>query len=379
MHTLTSKLPHVGTTIFTVMSKMAVEYNAINLSQGFPNFPVNKELLNAYHEVIDESYHQYMPMPGYGPLMVEVAEKIRTHYGRQIQPESELLITAGATQAIFTAIQAVVHAGDEVVVLDPSYDCYAPAVELCGGRPVHVNLNADFSVDWNKVNDAITAKTRLIIVNNPHNPGGAVLSLTDIEALEAILDKHPHILFLSDEVYEYIHFDAPHISANSREKLVNKTIVVSSFGKTFHVTGWKIGYLVAPEFIMSEIKKVHQFNVFCVNSTAQAALAKYLPQTDLSELSSFYKQKRDLFRNLIAGSKFELLDCKGSYFQVARYSEISDLSDVDFSIELTKKYGVAVIPVSVFNRDKHDDKLIRFCFAKDNDTLIKSAEKLCKI
>ena len=379
MHTLTSKLPHVGTTIFTVMSKMAAEYNAINLSQGFPNFPVNKELLNAYHEVIDESFHQYMPMPGYGPLMVEVAEKIRTHYGRQIHPDSELLITAGATQAIFTAIQAVVHAGDEVVVLDPSYDCYAPSVELCGGRPVHVNLNANFSVDWNKVSDVITAKTRLIIVNNPHNPGGAVLSLTDIEALEAILDKHPHVLFLSDEVYEYIHFDAPHISANSREKLLNKTIVVSSFGKTFHVTGWKIGYLVAPEFIMSEIKKVHQFNVFCVNSTAQAALAKYLPQTDLSELSSFYKQKRDLFRNLITGSKFELLDCKGSYFQVARYSEISDLNDVDFSIELTKRYGVAVIPVSVFNKDKHDDKLIRFCFAKDNDTLIKSAEKLCKI
>ena len=379
MHTLTSKLPHVGTTIFTVMSKMAAEYNAINLSQGFPNFRVNKELLNAYHEVIDESFHQYMPMPGYGPLMVEVAEKIRTHYGRQIHPDSELLITAGATQAIFTAIQAVVHAGDEVVVLDPSYDCYAPSVELCGGRPVHVNLNADFSVDWNKVSDVITAKTRLIIVNNPHNPGGAVLSLTDIEALEAILDKHPHVLFLSDEVYEYIHFDAPHISANSREKLLNKTIVVSSFGKTFHVTGWKIGYLVAPEFIMSEIKKVHQFNVFCVNSTAQAALAKYLPQTDLSELSSFYKQKRDLFRNLITGSKFELLDCKGSYFQVARYSEISDLNDVDFSIELTKRYGVAVIPVSVFNKDKHDDKLIRFCFAKDNDTLIKSAEKLCKI
>lgn len=379
MHTLTSKLPHVGTTIFTVMSKMAAEYNAINLSQGFPNFPVNKELLNAYHEVIDESFHQYMPMPGYGPLMVEVAEKIRTHYGRQIHPDSELLITAGATQAIFTAIQAVVHAGDEVVVLDPSYDCYAPSVELCGGRPVHVNLNADFSVDWNKVSDVITTKTRLIIVNNPHNPGGAVLSFTDIEALEAILDKHPHVLFLSDEVYEYIHFDAPHISANSREKLLNKTIVVSSFGKTFHVTGWKIGYLVAPEFIMSEIKKVHQFNVFCVNSTAQAALAKYLPQTDLSELSSFYKQKRDLFRNLITGSKFELLDCKGSYFQVARYSEISDLNDVDFSIELTKRYGVAVIPVSVFNKDKHDDKLIRFCFAKDNDTLIKSAEKLCKI
>lgn len=379
MRTLQSKLPNVGTTIFSVMSKMAAEHNAINLSQGFPNFPVNEGLINAYHEVLDEQFHQYMPMPGYGPLTLEIAQKIKQHYGREVSTEKELLITAGATQAIFTTIQALIHSGDEVIVLDPSYDCYAPAVELCYGKPIHVNLNTDFSVDWDKVSDAVTSKTRMLIVNNPHNPGGTVFSLTDIEALEAILVKHPHVLLLSDEVYEYIHFDAPHISVNSREQLIDKTIVVSSFGKTFHVTGWKIGYLVAPQFIMDEIKKVHQFNVFCVNSTAQATLAKYLPQTNLSELSSFYKQKRDLFRNLISGSKFELLDCKGSYFQVARYNEISDLSDVDFSIEMTKKYGVAVIPVSVFNKDKHDDKLIRFCFAKDNDTLIKAAEKLCKI
>lgn len=379
MQTIHSKLPNVGTTIFSVMSKMAAEHNAINLSQGFPNFPVNAGLISAYHDVIDDSFHQYMPMPGYGPLMVEVAQKIKVHYGRQINSEKELLITAGATQAIFTIIQALVHPGEEVVVLDPSYDCYAPAVELCAGIPIHVNLNADFSVDWNKVRDAISSKTRIVLINNPHNPGGAVFSLADIEALETILDQNPHVFLLSDEVYEYIHFDAPHISAHSREKLIDKTIVVSSFGKTFHVTGWKIGYLVAPAFIMDEIKKVHQFNVFCVNSTAQATLAKYLPQTNLNELSSFYKQKRDLFRNLISGSKFELLDCKGSYFQVARYNEISDLNDVDFSIEMTKKHGVAVIPVSVFNKDKHDDKLIRFCFAKDDDTLIKAAEKLCKI
>jgi len=379
MQIVHSKLPNVGTTIFTVMSKMAAEHNAINLSQGFPNFPVNDGLIKAYHEVIDDPFHQYMPMPGYGALLLEVSQKIRHHYGRDIIPEKELLITAGATQAIFTIIQALVHPGDEVVVLDPSYDCYAPAVELCQGLPVHVNLHADFSVDWNKVGDAITSKTRLLIINNPHNPGGTVLSLSDIESLEAILDKHPHVLFLSDEVYEYIHFDAPHISANSRDKLKEKSIIVSSFGKTFHVTGWKIGYIVAPQFIMDEIKKVHQFNVFSVNSTAQAALAKYLPQTDLSELSNFYRQKRDLFRNLMNGSKFELLDCKGSYFQVARYSEISPLNDVDFSIEMTKKHGVAVIPISVFNKDKHDDKLIRFCFAKDNDTLIIAAEKLCKI
>ena len=379
MHTLKSKLPDVGTTIFSVMSKMVTEHNAINLSQGFPYFPVDQGLLAAYHEVIDEQFHQYMPMPGYAPLAVEIAHKVKMHYGRSVNSEKEVLITAGATQAIFTAIQALVHPGDEVVVLDPAYDCYAPAVELCAGHPVHVNLNADFSVDWNKVNDAITEKTRLLIVNNPHNPGGAVFSLNDIEALETILDQHPHVMLLSDEVYEYIHFDKPHISANTREKLVDKTIVVSSFGKTFHVTGWKIGYLVAPEDIMNEIKKVHQFNVFCVSSTAQATLAKYLPQTNLSSLSSFYKQKRDLFRNLISESKFELLDCHGSYFQVARYSEISELNDVDFSIEMTQKHGVAVIPISVFNRDKHDDKLIRFCFAKDDDTLIKAAEKLCKI
>lgn len=379
MRTLNSKLPNVGTTIFSVMSKMAAEHNAINLSQGFPNFSVNAGLINAYHDVMDESFHQYMPMPGFGPLALEVAQKIKKHYGRAVQSETELLITAGATQAIFTAIQALVHPGDEVIVLDPSYDCYAPAVELCSGIPVHVNLNADFSVDWDKVSDAISPKTRLVIVNNPHNPGGTVFSLADIEALEIILDNHPHVLLLSDEVYEYIHFDAPHISANSREQLIDKTIIVSSFGKTFHVTGWKIGYLVAPGYIMDEIKKVHQFNVFSVNSTAQATLARYLPQTDLGELSSFYKQKRDLFRNLIADSKFELLDCNGSYFQVARYSEVSDLNDVDFSIEMTKKYGVAVIPISVFNRDKHDDKLIRFCFAKDNETLMKAAERLCKI
>jgi len=379
MHTLKSKLPNVGTTIFSVMSKMAAEHNAINLSQGFPNFPVNEELIKSYHDVIDGQFHQYMPMPGYGPLSLEVTQKIALHYGRHVNSENELLITAGATQAIFTTIQALVHSGDEVIVLDPSYDCYAPAVELCAGIPVHVNLTSNFSVDWDKVQDAITSKTRLLIINNPHNPSGSVFSLEDIQALETILDQHPHVLLLSDEVYEYIHFDAPHISANSREKLIDKTIIVSSFGKTFHVTGWKIGYLVAPKGIMDEIKKVHQFNVFSVNSTAQATLAKYLPQADLAKLSGFYKQKRDLFRNLISESKFELLDCKGSYFQVARYNEISSLNDVDFSIEMTRKHGVAVIPISVFNKDQHDDKLIRFCFAKDDDTLIKAAEKLCRI
>lgn len=379
MKHILSKLPHVGTTIFTVMSKLAAETGAINLSQGFPNFPVESELITTYHEILDENTHQYAPMPGLPALGIAIAEKIKVHYGRTVQPEKELLITAGATQAIFTTIMALVHSGEEVVVLDPSYDCYAPAVVLCGAAPIHVNLKSDFSVDWNKVEAAISAKTRILIINNPHNPGGVVFEQSDFDALETIFEKHPHVLLISDEVYEYIHFEKPHISVNTLNKLYERSIITSSFGKTFHVTGWKMGYLVAPEYLMLEIKKVHQFNVFCVNSTAQHSLARFLPHTNLSELSPFYQQKRDFFRSLIQGSKFQLLDCHGSYFQVARYSEISNLSDTEFAIEMTKKHGVAVIPVSVFNRDQHDDHLIRFCFAKDDDTLIKAAERLCRI
>lgn len=379
MSDLISKLPNVGTTIFTVMSKMAAEHNAINLSQGFPNFPVAEELKSEYKKVIDNNYHQYMPMPGSPKLLIEVAQKLQLHYNRTIDIENEIIITAGATQAIFTGIQAVVNKGEEVIVLDPSYDCYAPSVELAGGVPIHVNLNSDFSVDWNKVEDVISKNTKLLVVNNPHNPGGTVFSQEDIEALEQIMDRHPHLYLLSDEVYEFIHFEQPHISVHTREKLINRSLIISSFGKTFHVTGWKIGYLVAPEPIMKEIKKIHQYVVFCVNSTAQTALANYLPKADLGQLGDFYMEKRDLFKKLMKNSRFELLDCQGSYFQVAKYNEISDLSDVDFSIELTQKHGVAVIPISGFNKDKHDDKLIRFCFAKDEETILKATEKLCKI
>ncbi|MDX1650857.1 MAG: methionine aminotransferase [Brumimicrobium sp.] len=379
MKELKSKLPDVGTTIFSVMSKMAADHNAINLSQGFPNFSISEGLKNELLKAIEKEHHQYMPMPGYPALLAEIGEKIRVHYGRNVQIESELLITAGATQAIYCAIQSLINAGDEAIVLDPSYDCYGPAIKLAGGIPVHVNLNSNFSVDWERVEDACSKETKLIIINNPHNPGGTVLTEGDMLAIEQIMERHPHVYLLSDEVYEFIHFEKPHISVNSREKLKERAVIVSSFGKTFHVTGWKIGYLVAPDFIVSEIKKVHQYNVFCVNSISQAALASYLPQTDLSSLSDFYKEKRDLFRNLMKKSRFELLDCYGSYFQVARYREISTAGDVDFSIELTKKYGVAVIPVSVFNKDKHDDHLIRFCFAKDENTIIKATEKLCRI
>lgn len=379
MTKIKSKLPHVGTTIFTVMSKMAHDYNAINLSQGFPNFLIAEELNRKYQQVLNQNHHQYKPMPGAPDLLEQVALKVNHHYSRSINANEELLITAGATQGIFTTIQAIVNRGEEVIVLDPSYDCYAPSVELCGGIPVHVNMNADFSVDWEKVEDSISNNTRLLIINNPHNPGGTVFSENDMQAIETIMERYPHLFLLSDEVYEFIHFDAPHISINTRPKIRDRAVIVSSFGKTFHVTGWKIGYTVAPKYIMEEIKKVHQYVVFCVNSTSQATLASYLPSAKLDALGEFYKQKRDFFRSLLKESRFELLDCKGSYFQVAKYSEISDKSDVDFAKEMTQEHGVAVIPISGFNKDKHDDKLIRFCFAKQEDTLIQAAEKLCKI
>lgn len=379
MTKIQSKLPHVGTTIFTVMSKMANDYNAINLSQGFPNFPIAKELNNTYQSILKEDNHQYKPMPGMPALLEQVARKVEHHYKRKVDTQDEILITAGATQGIFTVIQALIGKGDEVIVLDPSYDCYAPSVELSGGTPIHINLNADFSVDWDKVEDQISKNTKLLIINNPHNPGGTVLSEKDISNLETIMLRHPHLFLLSDEVYEFIHFDAPHISINTRELIRERSIIISSFGKTFHVTGWKIGYVVAPKHIMDEVKKIHQYIVFCVNSTAQAALAGYLHSADLSKLSEFYKEKRDFFRSLMKKSRFELLDCKGSYFQVAKYNEISDKSDVEFAKEMTQKHGVAVIPISGFNKDQHDDKLIRFCFAKQEETLIQAAEKLCKI
>ncbi|PKR82113.1 methionine aminotransferase [Brumimicrobium salinarum] len=379
MSEIKSKLPHIGTSVFSVMSKMAAQYNAINLSQGFPNFPVAPELIENYQQVIKGDYNQYMPMPGAPRLLTEIGQKVEKHYGRKVNPETEILVTAGATQAIFTAIQAVIHPGDEAIVLDPSYDCYAPTVELAGGKPIHINMEPDFSVDWNKVEDAISKDTKLLIVNNPHNPGGTVFSEKDIQAIEQIMERHPHLYLLSDEVYEFIHFEEKHISINSRKAIRERAFITSSFGKTFHVTGWKIGYLVAPKALMDEVKKIHQYIVFSVNSTSQQTLANYLPQADLSDLGSFYQKKRDFFRELMKNSRFELLDCQGTYFQVARYSEISDKSDVDFATELTQKHGVAVIPVSGFNKDKHDDHLIRFCFAKDEDTIIKATEKLCKI
>ncbi|MGB0933072.1 MAG: methionine aminotransferase [Lishizhenia sp.] len=379
MMQIDSKLPNMGTTIFTVMSQLAAEHKAINLSQGFPNFPIAEGLQNTIARVVQENTHQYVPLGGYPKLLDAVQNKIKRHYNRDINASEELLITAGATQAIFTAIQALIQPGDEVIILDPSYDCYAPAVKLAGGKAIHVNLNEDFNVDWNKVAYAFSSKTKMIITNNPHNPSGQVFELKDIEALELILEKFPKVFLLSDEVYEFIHFEKPHISAHTREKLKNRSIITSSFGKTFHVTGWKIGYVVAPKEIMVEIKKVHQYLVFCVNSICQIALAEYLPKTDLHELSVFYKKKRDFFTAKMTNSKFELLPSYGSYFQTARYTEISDKSDVEFAKWLTVEKGVAVIPTSVFNANGADNKIIRFCFAKTEETIVEATNLLCKI
>lgn len=374
-----SKLPHISTTIFTVMSKLANEHKAINLSQGFPNFPVDPVLIDILKKKADENVHQYMPMAGNPGLLSKVSVLIEKQYNRSVNPEKELLITAGATQAIFTIVQALVNPGDEVIVLDPSYDSYEPSITLAGGKALRIPLTNDFMPDWNAVSNAVGPNTRMIITNNPHNPSGRIWNESDFDNLERIMAYRPEMIWLSDEVYEFITFEQKHISAHHRKQLLDRSVVVSSFGKTFHITGWKIGYIAAPEPLMEEIKKVHQFNVFCVNSVAQAALAEYLDKTDVNVLGSFYQEKRDLFRSLLRDSRFRLLPCDGTYFQIADYSAISDLDDVEFCRELTIQHGVAAIPVSVFNEDKRDNKMIRFCFAKDNDTLIKAAELLCKI
>ena len=376
---LSSKLPNVGTTIFTVMSKMANDYNAINLSQGFPNFPIDPVLSEILAKKATENTHQYAPMAGLPSLLTGIEKLISVQYGRSINAQAEALVTAGATQAIFTTIQALVHPGDEVIILDPSYDCYESPIILAGGKPIRIPLNQDFLPDWELIRSKVNSKTRLIITNNPHNPSGIIWKENDMTQLELLILENPYLLVLSDEVYEFITFELQHLSVHSNEILRNRSIVVSSFGKTFHITGWKVGYMIAPEELMVEIKKVHQFLVFCVNSVAQSALSEYLESVDVSKLGDFYKVKRDFFRENMTSSRFKLLPCEGTYFQVASYEQISDESDVDFCKRLVKEFGVAAIPLSVFNADYSDRKLLRFCFAKEDETLLNATQKLCKI
>jgi len=361
------------------MSRLAAAHGAVNLSQGFPNFPIDPRLSETLAQKARGNFHQYMPFAGDPVLLGKLASIIRDQYGRVLSPEKEMLVTAGATQGIFTAIMALAGRGDEVVILDPAYDCYDTPVLLAGAKPVHVSLGADFSVDWNAVADAVTGQTRMMIINNPHNPSGTVWKTRDFEALETLVEKFPRLLVLSDEVYEFITFEQRHISVHHLEKLRERSVIVSSLGKTFHITGWKIGYLSAPEMLMKAIRNIHQYLVFSVNSVAQAALADYIDIADFPSIAGFYKAKRDGFRRILEHSAFELLSCEGTYFQLASYAGISDMPDTEFARWLVAEHGVAAIPVSVFNATGKDDKVIRFCFAKDDGTLQRAGERLRRL
>lgn len=382
---IASKLPDVGTTIFTVMTQLALDHHAINLAQGFPNFPPAPELIahaaEAMRDVEQKGMNQYAPMAGLKPLRERIAQMAHERYGASYNPDTDITITPGGTAALYAAITAVVGAGDEVIVFEPCYDSYGPAIWLAGGIPVATLLRfPDYAVDWDDVAERITSRTRLIILNTPHNPSGAVWSEYDMERL-AELVRERNIIVLSDEVYEHIIFDgAAHQSVARHEELRARSFIVSSFGKTFHVTGWKTGYCLAPEPMMKEFRKVHQFMTFCTNTPVQFAFAAMLANPDsYRSLGSFYEQKRDYFRSLLAGSRFDLLPCKGSYFQLARYDAISSESDTEFAVRLTKDHKVATIPVSVFYSDAQrasTHKVIRFCFAKTDETLECAAEIL---
>ena len=376
-----SKLPNTGTTIFTVMSALATEHKAVNLSQGFPDFSISDELKNFVKEALDQNQVQYAPMPGRLDLRQEISKLITTKHNYTPNPETEITITAGATQAIFTAIASLVTAGDEVILFDPAYDCYDPSVLVFGGKPIHLKLKfPDFSINWEELDKKINPNTKLIIFNNPHNPAGSVWKPEDLIQLEAVLQKHKNLYVISDEVYEYIQFEGHHQSVLKNELIRSRSFVMYSFGKTLHVTGWKLGYCIAPPALSAEFRKVHQFNVFCVNNTMQYAVYKYLEsKPDLIGISKFYQQKRDLFLNAISASGFKPLKCNGTYFCLLDYSGISQINDVDFAKKLTIDFGIASIPVSVFYQDQTDNKVLRFCFAKKDETLLNAAEKLCKI
>jgi methionine aminotransferase len=379
--TLISKLPKVGTTIFTVMSTLAAEKNAVNLGQGFPDFNCDPRLINVVTDAMKQGLNQYPPMTGVPVLREAIAAKIKTLHGRDYNAASEITITAGATQAIITAILAVVHAGDEVIVLEPCYDSYVPNIELAGGVPVRVPLTlGSFRPDFDKIAAAITSKTRAIIINSPHNPSGTVWTHEDMLRLQEILAP-TNVLLISDEVYEHMVFDSQqHQSAARFPGLAARAFIVSSFGKTYHVTGWKVGYVAAPAALTTEFRKVHQFNVFTVNTPVQYGLATYMadPNPHL-ELPAFYQRKRDLFREGLKRTKFKLLPSEGTYFQCVDISAVSDLGETEFCKWLTSEIGVAAIPLSAFYGNGFDQRVVRFCFAKKDETLNAALERLARL
>lgn len=379
---ISSKLPNVGTTIFTIMSKMAQEYGAINLSQGFPDFEPDSELLARVTHHLQSGKNQYPPMIGVPALREAISSKLAVHSNAQVNPETEITISSGATEALFCAIHAVVKAGDEVIVFDPVYDSYEPAIELAGGKAIHVPLTLpDYRLDWEILENAFSDRTRLVIINNPHNPTGSILRDRDLDKLASFFEQRDCYL-ISDEVYEHIVFDGQkHSTALNHPILSKRSFTVFSFGKTYHATGWKIGYCVAPAELSVEFRKIHQFNAFTTVTPMQWALADFVksnPQNYLG-LSEFYQQKRDLFRSLISASRFKCLPSEGSYFQLADYSAISDRTDTEFATWMTQEKGVAVIPLSPFYQNPPATKIVRFCFAKQDQTLREAAEIICQI
>ncbi|MFD0977438.1 methionine aminotransferase [Salinimicrobium gaetbulicola] len=375
-----SKLPDHQTSIFSVMGKMALDHNAVNLSQGYPNFETDDHLKDLVTKAMNDGYNQYAPLAGVPKLREQIVQKIASLHGKEYDPSREITVTNGATQALFLAITAFVHPGDEVIVLKPAYDSYEPAIELNGGKPVLVQLKGkEYSVDWEEVKQAISSKTRMIIINTPHNPSGNVFSKEDMTRLEEIF-RDTNIIVLSDEVYEHIVFgDAKHHSASAFPGLAERAVVCASFGKTFHNTGWKMGYCVAPSELMKEIWKVMEVNVFCVHHPTQRAFAEYLKEPrHYLDLGKFYQEKRDRFLELIKDTPFKAIPSNGTYFQLLDYSAITDERDVDFARRLILEYKLASIPVSVFNKDQLDHKQLRFCFAKKEETLVRASEILKK-
>lgn len=376
-----SKLPNVETTIFTIVGDLARKHNAIDLSQGFPNFEADPELIELACKAMQNGHNQYAGMKGIPQLREILSDKIKKQHDKYYNPETEITVVAGATQAIYTAISAFVHKEDEVIVLKPAYDCYEPAIEVNGGITVHLELDApNYQIDWESFKAKISPKTRMVIINTPHNPVGRIFSESDMLQLQEIL-RDTNIILLSDEVYEHIIFDGEiHQSASRFDDLAQRSIVCSSFGKTFHVTGWKIGYCVAPKELMHEFRKVHQFNVFCVPRPVQHALATYLEtESHFLGLGAFYQKKRDFFLSAIKDSRFEFTPSQGSFFQILDYSDITDERDDELVKRLVLEHGLASIPVSEFNLNHRNDNMLRFCFAKKEETLQQAADILNRL
>lgn len=373
-----SKLPNVGTSIFARMSALAQTHQAVNLSQGFPDFPCSEELIRLVEEAMKSGQNQYAPFIGLQSLREQISEKVQNIYGFKYQPDTEVTVCSGGTEALFCALSAVVTAGDEVIIFEPAYDSYAPVIELCGGQTVRVPLRyPDYSIDWDKVRSVLNHHTKAIVINTPHNPCGTLWSDADMQELSVLAEKY-NLTIISDEVYEHLVFDGgTHHSVISYPELRERSFVVFSFGKTFHATGWKVGYCLAPAALSRELRKVHQFVTFSTSTPFQAAISTYLQNpAHYSTLNSFYQQKRDYFLNLLAQTPFRFEPSKGTYFQLASYAHLSDEPDLAFAERLTRECGVAVIPVSAFYTNAQDDKVVRFCFAKKESTLDLAAERL---